>query len=62
MKLVKSSYNKMLTGVCGGIGNYLGIDATVVRALFGVSVIVSFGTTLLVYAILSFIMPSEYEY
>ena len=62
MKLVKSSYNKWLTGVCGGLGNYLGIDATLVRALFGVSVILSFGTTLLIYAVLSFIIPGEYDY
>ena len=26
MKLVKSRTNKMLTGVCGGIGELLGID------------------------------------
>lgn len=60
MKLVKSSYNKWITGVCGGLGSYLGIDPTIVRAIFGVSVILSFGTTLLVYFILAFIIPNEY--
>jgi len=60
MKLVKSSSDKWVTGVCGGLGNYLGIDPTVVRAIFGVSVFLSFGTTLVIYFILSFIIPSDY--
>ena len=60
MKLVKSNSDKWLTGVCGGLGNYLGIDQTVVRAIFGVSVFLSFGTTLIIYFILSFIIPSDF--
>ena len=32
-KLTKSS-NRMICGVCAGIGEYLGIDATVVRLLW----------------------------
>lgn len=30
-KLAKSDTNKKLAGVCGGIAEYLGIDATLVR-------------------------------
>ncbi len=60
MKLVKSETDKWVAGVCGGLGKYLGVDSTVVRALFGVSVFLSFGTTLIVYLILFFIIPSEY--
>ena len=32
-RLVKSS-NRMLSGVCGGIGEYFNIDPTVIRILF----------------------------
>ena len=32
-KLYRSRKNKMLCGVCGGLGEYLGIDPTVVRLL-----------------------------
>lgn len=32
-KLVRSS-NKMLAGVCAGIAEYFGIDATLVRVLY----------------------------
>jgi len=30
-KLTKSSVNRMICGVCAGVGEYLGIDPTVVR-------------------------------
>ena len=30
-KLTKSSENRMICGVCAGVGEYLGIDPTVVR-------------------------------
>lgn len=36
-KKLKKSKNKMLTGVAGGIAEYFGIDATIVRILFAVS-------------------------
>lgn len=33
-KLCRVDYDKMLAGVCGGIGEYLNLDSTVVRLLF----------------------------
>ena len=30
-KLYKSNKNKMIDGVCGGIGEYINIDPTIVR-------------------------------
>ena len=33
-KLYRSSQNRMICGVCGGLGEYLGIDPTVIRVLF----------------------------
>ena len=45
-RLYKSNDNKMLDGVCGGIGEYFGMDPTLVRlawvlfcALVGIGVI-----------------------
>lgn len=54
-KLTKSS-NRMLCGVCGGIGEYLGIDPTVIRLLW---VIFSFmgGAGLLAYIVAAIIVP-----
>lgn len=57
-KLTKSRTNVILTGTLGGIAEYFGIDATIVRIIF---VIVSFPTafsTFLLYIILALIVPS----
>lgn len=56
-KLRKSRVNKMVAGVCGGIGEYLRWDPTVIRIIFLVLVFSSFGTLVLVYFILALIMP-----
>lgn len=56
-KLRKSRIDKMITGVCGGIAEYLGWDATVVRIIFTILVFSSFGTMVLIYFILALIMP-----
>ena len=56
-RLVKSS-NKMLFGVCGGLGEYFDIDPTIVRVAFVVALL-TFGTGLLLYLILAIVMPSS---
>ena len=33
-KLYRSRQNRMLGGICGGIGEYLNVDPTVVRLLW----------------------------
>lgn len=33
-KLIRSENEKMIAGVCGGLGEYLGIDPTIVRLIF----------------------------
>ena len=56
-QLFKSDANRVLCGVCGGIGECLGIDPTIVRlvaVLLGLS-----GTGLLVYIIAAVIIPSR---
>ncbi len=48
----------MIAGVCGGIGEYLDVDATVVRALYVVvSILTGILPGLLAYIILMFIVP-----
>ena len=56
MKRLTKSSNRMICGVCGGIGEYLGIDATVVR-LFWVLLSVMGGAGLLAYIIAAIIIP-----
>jgi len=56
--LYRSESDRMLGGVCGGLGNYLGVDTTLVRLFF---VILFFGSGIgvLAYAVLWIITPSE---
>ena len=56
-KLKRSDTNKMICGVCGGIGEYFNIDPTVIRLIWAILTVGSFGTGLLVYIIAAVIMP-----
>ena len=55
-KLCKSSINRKIAGVCGGIGEYLNVDPTLVRLVW---VLFAFcgGCGLLAYIIAAIIMP-----
>ena len=57
-RLYRSSTDRMLAGVCGGLGRYLGLDTTIVRLIFVLLFILG-GHGLLVYLILWLIMPIE---
>ena len=54
-KLTRSN-NKMVAGVCSGLGEYLGIDPTIVRIVY-VLMILFGGFGLLLYVILWLVMP-----
>ncbi|HIW41718.1 MAG TPA: PspC domain-containing protein [Candidatus Mediterraneibacter vanvlietii] len=56
-RLYRSRENKMLCGVCGGIGEYFNVDATLIRLLF-----VLFGCTgsgIVAYIIAAIIIPDK---
>ncbi|MGC9327164.1 MAG: PspC domain-containing protein [Candidatus Hinthialibacter sp.] len=36
-ELCRTDYDKMLAGVCGGLGEYFNIDSTIVRLIFVIS-------------------------
>ncbi|OUO53517.1 PspC family transcriptional regulator [Parabacteroides sp. An277] len=56
-KLTRSN-NKMVGGVCAGIGEYLGIDPTIIRIVY-VLMIFFAGFGILLYLILWLIMPAK---
>lgn len=58
-KLYKSSTDKKLAGVCGGIAEYLNIDSTIVRLIW-VFFAIFVGAGLLAYIIAALVMPKEY--
>jgi phage shock protein PspC (stress-responsive transcriptional regulator) len=57
-KQLKKGSDRKLFGVCSGLADYFAMDATVMRLIFLVAFF-AFGTGLLLYVILAFIMPSE---
>ena len=57
-KLYRSESDRMVGGVCGGLGDYLDIDSTLVRIIF-VALALMGGPGFLVYLILLIIVPSE---
>jgi len=57
--LTRSRTNKVLAGVCGGIADYAGWDAGVVRAVFAISCVLLPGLGLSVYLILWIVLPEE---
>lgn len=56
-RLERSTTNKVVAGVCGGIAEYLQVDPTLVRVFFVVGSIVTGGLGLLGYIILIVLMP-----
>lgn len=56
--LYRSETNKVLGGVCGGLGEVFGIDATIVRVVFALAALFG-GSGLLFYLVLWLVIPSE---
>ncbi len=57
-RLHRSSSNKMLLGVCGGLGEHFDIDPTILRLLFVLGLLLG-GTSIVLYVVLAIIMPSD---
>lgn len=57
--LHRSTTNKMLTGVCGGLGEFLGVDATIIRLVVLVLAIPFSLVIGLLYLMLALILPVE---
>lgn len=57
-KLCKSYHDRMISGVCGGFGEYFNIDPTIVRIAF---LLFSFfgGSGVLLYLACAIVMPNE---
>jgi phage shock protein C len=49
----------MLGGVCGGLGEHVDVDPTIIRLVWAVITLLTIGTGLLVYIIAWIIIPEE---
>lgn len=59
-RLYRSRRERMVGGVAGGLGEYLGIDPVVIRLLFALLAVTT-GWGVLLYIILWIVMPEEPE-
>ncbi len=55
-RLVLDKANKKILGVCAGLANWSGIDATVVRLLFVITTLIGFGSPVLIYILMAMIL------
>ena len=60
-KLYRSSENKKLCGVCGGIGEHFGIDANIIRIIWIIVTILSFPLGIILYIACVFLLPKDEE-
>lgn len=56
-RLVRPSWDSPISGVCGGLALYFGIDPTLVRVLAVVAAFFTFPVGLIVYAVLWAVIP-----
>lgn len=57
-KLYKSNTNKMICGVCGGLGEFFGIDPTIIRLVWAILGFMG-GTGIVAYLIAAVIIPNS---
>lgn len=57
-QLRRSKTDKMIAGICGGLGKYFGVDPTILRLVF-VLLMIFAGTGLLAYLIMWLVIPYE---
>lgn len=60
-RLVRSRGNRVIAGICGGLGEYFGIDPVVMRIIWLV-LLLGFGTGLLAYLICWLVIPNASEF
>ncbi|WP_370616088.1 PspC domain-containing protein [Mumia qirimensis] len=58
-KLTRTTGDKWVGGVCGGIARYFGIDPTLVRLAFVVLTVLGLGSMILVYLVAWVLMPTD---
>ncbi len=57
-KLYKSRYDRKISGVCGGIAEYLNVDSTWIRLAWA-ALVLFLGTGILAYILAALILPDN---
>lgn len=56
-RLVRSEDDAWISGVCGGLARYTGLDANLVRLLVVLGTVLGFGSLIVVYVAAWILMP-----
>jgi len=57
-RIKRSNTDKMIAGVCGGLGTYFDFDSTLIRLIFAFAAVFA-GTGILAYIVMWIIIPKE---
>jgi phage shock protein PspC (stress-responsive transcriptional regulator) len=60
-KLTRSRDEKWIGGVCGGIAEYTGVDAGIIRIMVVVGTLLGAGSLIIAYIVALFLIPREDE-
>lgn len=60
-RLFKSTKNVMVSGVCGGIAEYLNLDPSLIRILWVIVSLASVGLGIIAYIACSIILPRDID-
>jgi phage shock protein C len=58
-KLYRSSTNRKIAGVCGGLGEYFNVDPTIIRVIFFILLLPGGFPGFLPYVVLWIVMPVQ---
>jgi phage shock protein PspC (stress-responsive transcriptional regulator) len=58
-QLTRSTSNRMIAGVCAGLGEFFGIDPTIVRLVAILAFFTGFGGIAIVYLIMALVVPEQ---
>jgi phage shock protein C len=58
----RSFTDKKIAGVCGGLAQYFDIDPSIIRMLYVILCLASFGAGLVLYIVLALVVPYDYAY
>ena len=58
-RLYKIDQGKVISGVCGGLAEYFGVDPTIVRLIWAAVTIAGIGTGVIAYIVAALIIPDR---
>lgn len=58
-RLIRSRTDKWIGGICGGLGDFFGMDSTIWRLIFLLGTIFGLGSFILIYIVMWIVVPRE---